>query len=221
MTSSAIFPNRLTKVDDLTRRDHAYLTAVDACYFIGEYTARQGYSYSPTNDLILNFKKSVDRRHRPEWQYKERAMQVVAAAFRFALAPEALDHLTFVPIPPSRAIGDPLYDDRLPRMLRAIRPRPRLDIRELIIQTRSTEAAHGSDTRPRPEEIKAHYRIDEEITKPTPRFVAIVDDLLTTGAHFRAAKSILLARFQNAEILGLFIARRAPDTADIDEIMCP
>ena len=69
MTSSATFPNRLTKIDDLTRPDHAHLTADDACYFIGEYTARQGYSYSPTNNLILNFKKSVDRRHRREWHF--------------------------------------------------------------------------------------------------------------------------------------------------------
>ena len=217
MTSSATFPNRLTKIDDLTRPDHAYLTADDACYFIGEYTARQGYSYSTTNNLILNFKKSVDRRHRPEWRYKEQAIQTVAAAFRRALRPEALDRLTFVPIPPSREVDDPLYDDRLTRMLHAIRPVPRLDIRELIIQTRSTAAAHGSDVRPRSEEIKALYRLDETLTEPVPRTVALIDDLLTAGAHFRAAKSVLSARFQNVTILGLFIARRAPDTCDFEE----
>ena len=215
-TSNATFPNRLTKVDDLTRPDHAYLTVNDDCYFIGEYLARQGYSYSPTNDLILNFKKSVDRRHRPEWRYKLRAIQEVATAFRRALHPEALDRLTFVPIPPSKAIGDPLYDDRLTRMLHSIRPNPQLDIRDLIIQTKSTAAAHGSDVRPRPEGIKAHYRIDEAVTAPTPRFIAIVDDILTTGAHFRAAKSVLSTRFPGVTIVGLFVARRAPGTADIE-----
>ena len=216
MTSNATFPNRLTKVDDLTRLDHAYLAVDDDCYFVGEYLARQGYSYSPTNGLILNFKKSVDRRHRPEWRYKLRAIRDVATAFRSALHPDDLDLLTFVPIPPSKAIGDPLYDDRLIRMLHSIRPNPRLDIRELIIQTRSTMAAHGSDVRPRPEGIKAHYRIDEAVTVPTPRFVAIVDDVLTTGAHFRAAKSVLSTRFQSVRIVGLFVARRAPGMADIE-----
>ena len=217
MTSGATFPDRLTKVDDLTRPDHTHLTADDACYFIGEYTARRGYAYSPTNNLIFNFKKPVDRRGRAEWRYKEQAIQALARAFRHALRPEAFDRLTFVPIPPSKARGDPLYDDRLTRMLRAIRPVPPLDIRELVIQTQSTEAAHGRDVRPRPEEIASLYRLDEALMEPIPRIVALVDDLLTTGAHFRAAKSVVSARFPDVALIGLFIARRAPDTVDLED----
>jgi len=217
MTSGATFPDRLTRVDDLTRPDHAYLTADDVCYFIGEYTARRGYAYSPTNHLIFNFKKPVDRRGRPEWRYKKQAIRAAARAFRHALHPEALDRLTFVPIPPSKARGDPLYDDRLTRMLRNIRPAPLLDIRELVVQTQSTEAAHGRDVRPRPEEIASLYRLDEALTKPMPRIVALVDDLLTTGAHFRAAKSVVSAQFPDVALIGLFIARRAPDTTDLED----
>ena len=218
MTSGTTFPDRLTKVDDLTRPDHAHLIADDVCYFIGEYTARRGYAHSPTNHLIFNFKKPVDRRGRPEWRYKEQAIHTVARAFRHALRPEALDRLTFVPIPPSKARGNPLYDDRLTRMLRAIRPVPPLDVRELDIQTQSTEAAHGRDVRPRPEELEALYRLDEALTEPMPRSVALVDDLLTTGAHFRAAKSVICARFLDVAPIGLFIARRAPDTADLEDL---
>ena len=55
------------------------------------------------------------------------------------------------------------------------------------------------------------------MTEPAPRLVAVVDDLLTTGAHFRAAKSILSARFPEIAVVGMFIARRAPDTADLEE----
>ena len=152
MTSGGTFPQRLTKVDDLIRPDHWYLTEADACYFIGEYTARRGYAYSATNSLILNFKKTTDRRGRPEWRYKERAIRTAAAAFRRALT-GALDRLTFVPIPPSKAKADPLHDDRLTRMLGAIRPTPPLDVRELIVQTASTDAVHGSHVRPTPEGI--------------------------------------------------------------------
>jgi hypothetical protein len=36
-----------------------------------------------------------------------------------------------------------------------------------------------------------------------------LDDVLTTGAHFRAAKRVLHARFPQAQIIGLFVARRA------------
>ena len=137
--------------------------------------------------------------------------------FRSALNPEALDRLTFVPIPPSKARGDPLYDDRLTQMLHGIRPDPRLDIRELIIQNASTDAFHGMEIRPRPEALHALYQVNEALTDPAPALIAVVDDLLTTGAHFRAADSILSARFPGAEVIGLFIARRAPNTADLED----
>ena len=73
------------------------------------------------------------------------------------------------------------------------------------------------DTRLRPEEIEALYRIDEALTEPEPRVIAVADDLLTTGAHFRAAKSILSAQFPETRVVGLFIARRAPDSASIED----
>lgn len=214
MTSDSIFPQRFTEIDDLTRQDHHYLTGDDACYFIGEYTARAGYAYSATNQLILNFKKAMDRRGRPEWLYKERAIGQAADAFRIALR-SALNRLTFVPIPPSKAKERPLYDNRLTRMLQAIRSGASLDIRELIIQTASTEAAHTSDVRPTPSMVENLYRIDEELTTPTPEFIVVVDDILTTGAHFRAAKSILSNRFPEVSLVGLFIATRAPDASEI------
>ena len=217
MTSDGTFPQRLTKVDDLTRPDHWYLTADDACYFIGEYTAYRGYAHSDTNHLIFNFKKTIDRRGRPEWRYKEQAIRTAAAAFRRTLNPEALDRLTFVPIPPSKAKGDPLYDDRLTRMLGFIRPSPSLDIRELIVQTVSTDAVHVRDVRPAPEQVQALYRIDETLTEPVRDIIAVVDDILTTGAHFRAAKSVLSVCFPGTAIIGLFIARRVPNTAAIED----
>jgi hypothetical protein len=64
-------PTKLTRVDSLLLPDHYYLDADDECYFIGEYTARAGFAFSATNDLIQNLKKPMDRRDRPEWKYKE------------------------------------------------------------------------------------------------------------------------------------------------------
>jgi hypothetical protein len=66
MTSASSFPLRLTKIDDLTRSDHSYLTAADDCYFLGEYTARKGFAFSATNRLILNFKKTMAGRQLPD-----------------------------------------------------------------------------------------------------------------------------------------------------------
>ena len=217
MTSENTFPQRLTKVDYLTLPDHSYLDPEDDCYFLGEYTARMGFGYSYTNNLISNFKKSVDRKGRPEWRYKELAIEETASAFRAALTDEDLVNWSFVPIPPSKAKDHPEYDDRVTRMLMRIRPDPPLDVRELILQTQTTEAVHTTDDRLTPEEILGLYQIDESLAEPKMGMIAIVDDLLTTGAHFRAAKTILSGRFPESRIVGLFVARRAPDTADILE----
>ena len=43
--------------------------------------------------------------------------------------------------------------------------------------------------------------------------VAVVDDLLTSGAHFRAAKRVLAGHFAGIEVVGLFLARWVPEEA--------
>ena len=96
--------------------------------------------------------------------------------------------MAFVPVPPSKARHDPLHDDRVARMLRAIWSGRPADIREIIIQSASTAAAHESPVRPAPRQIAGWYRIDEALTDPEPASVAIVDDVLTTGAHFRGGE---------------------------------
>ena len=99
----------------------------------------------------MSVKKKMDRRGQPEWKYKAQAIRTASAAIRAALDDPTLDQLTLVPIPPSKARNDPLYDDRLIQILRGIRPNPPLDARELVVQTRSTDAVHDSDDRPTPD----------------------------------------------------------------------
>ena len=81
----------------------------------------------------------------------------------------------------------------------------------MIVQSESTDAAHESSQRPTPPEIEARYQVDGTLVIPEPESIAIVDDVVTTGAHFRAASSLLAARFPRVQIVGLFLARRVPD----------
>jgi predicted amidophosphoribosyltransferase len=122
-----------------------------------------------------------------------------------------------VPIPPSKGKGDPLYDDRISLIVKKIREHPPVDVRELIIQTQSTVAAHLSPTRLRPSDLETIYSLDEALLTPPIAQIAIVDDVLTTGAHFKAVKSMLSNRLPNAKIIGLFIARRAIGTDNIQD----
>ena len=197
--------NQFTQIEGTQLEDHWHLTSADECYYIGEYTPGMGVSYSETNQLIMNFKKSVDRKGQLDWRYKGHAIRTVAQMFATLDAVFRKDAV-FVPIPPSKAKSDPLYDDRVMQMLQAVSPA--LDVRELLIQPNSTEAAHNREHRDSPAEIADRYHIDETLLEPDPRKIAIVDDVLTTGAHFQAATSVLRTYFPQTTIVGLFIARR-------------
>lgn len=204
---------RLTQIDDLTRGDHYYLEAADECYCLGEYTARGGFACSATNQLVLNLKKSPDRRNRPEWHYKSLAIEQVAREFRDSIDSNWLaGGGTFVPVPPSKAKDDPLYDDRMLQVLRAMMNGVNGDIRELVLQKKSIAAAHESDDRPTQAQLANNYKIVKRLRRPAPHAIVIVDDVLTTGAHFKAMQMVLAEHFPAARIIGLFVARRLPQS---------
>lgn len=198
----------LTRVDSLILGDHYYLTADDECYFLREYTARGGFDASETNQIIQNIKKSPERRGRPEWFYKERDLQQAAAELRAALNPAWLRSATIVPVPPHVVKGDPLHDDRVLQIATLMGAGAKTDVRELIVQIATIDSSHQSASRPKPHELRAHYRVDETLCAPAPTTIGVLDDILTAGAHFRASKDILVERFPGVPVVGVFYARR-------------
>jgi hypothetical protein len=59
--------------------------------------------------------------------------------------------------------------------------------------------------------------IDQTLLNRKPQNIALVDDVLTTGAHFRAACAVVKQVFPDVPIVGLFIARRVPEAVDFEE----
>ncbi len=193
---------RIIQSDKSSSEQYHHLQSSDTFLYFGEYAPRRGYHFGPMNDLIINLKKPMDRRYLPEWIYKEDAIRCVSGMIRKNFN---LSMVTFVPMPPSQAKSDPLYDDRMVRVLQRVGGD--VDVRELITQPESVQSAHGSNAPRDPQEIEARYEFDETQTETPPRqYIGIVDDVLTTGAHFIAVKSILQEHYNN-EIFGLFVAR--------------
>jgi predicted amidophosphoribosyltransferase len=219
MTSdNSSFPSRLTKIDDLTRKDHHLLEQGDECVFYGEYTAREKWSYSATNKLILNYKKPVDRRGKPEWRYKQDAIKSVTTLLSKSLG-SVLGKITLVPVPTSKVKTDAEYDNRIIRTLTAVAPPSgvKLDFRELLLQRTTMKAAHDGGARSIAE-LESAYIIDEKVVQPTPTWIGLFDDVLTTGCHFKAASNILKKRFPATRITGIFIARRIPEAINFDAL---
>jgi hypothetical protein len=205
---------RLTAIDESNREIHPRLTAEDKCLFLFEYTSGKRWDFSATNGLVSTLKRKPGQKGQ---FYKNQAIQHCGALFRATLNHDWLKQGTLVPVPPSKALNDPAYDNRMERICRAIAPG--LDIRLLVRQFVSTTAAHelGGAPRPTVEDLVANYRIDEAITQPPPKAIAIFDDVLTAGTHFKAMQTVLAERFPQVPIFGIFIARRVFPEVPIDD----
>jgi len=205
----------LCKIDSLTLNAHGYLRGGDhRCFYLREYTTRAGYGASETNQLIFNLKKDMNRRGRPEWKHKGRAIRQVIQELRDALTekPGFLDEWLLVPMPPSKVKAHPGYDDRMVQVVRGICEGGVGRWSELLVARNSREPARGQERRPRPEDHEHNLRVDEEcVPDSEPRRIAVVDDVLISGAGFVAAKGVLQRRFPEAEVVGVFVARAKYD----------
>ena len=205
-----------SRLDETNIADHPRLRLEDEVYYLYEYTSGRDYNFSATNNLISNLKKKPSRALLPEYRYKREAMRACSALLGEAINHNWLSRATLIPVPPSKARSDPEYDDRMTQICRAIPAGFQTDVREIVVQRESMGAAHEAVVRPATvEELLAAYDIDETVATPSPAQIAIVDDVLTAGTHFRAMETILSRRYPRVPIVGMFIARRVfPDDND-------
>ncbi|MEJ7558646.1 MAG: hypothetical protein WKF66_10085 [Pedobacter sp.] len=200
-------------IDETTRREHSHLTIEDECHYLMNYTARAGYNYSPENSMISNIKKKLDKKGTTEWQYKLQDMYKLGQIFRKILSGIVdFNETTIVPIPPSKTKSDPLYDNRLNRILNVACHGKDADIRDLIMVNESVDATHTLEEQGRPrytiDEIKANCSFDPLYVKNVKPVIMLFDDVLTAGSHFKAYKEVIEAGFPDRDIFGVFIARR-------------
>lgn len=195
----------LQQIDETNRRDHWYLDEGDDCHYLYEYTAGQGWRGGETNQLIHNLQKKPND---GGYHYKAPAIARCARDLSSVLSGDFLAQATLVPVPPSKIKTDPNYDDRMLQVCRGIRAPAPPDVRELVEQIASTDTFKGGN-RKSPAELKQNYRLAENQMLNLRGVVGIVDDVLTTGSHFKAVKEMILERAPRVRVIGLFVARRA------------
>ena len=207
-------PRNLLIIDEAVREEYSYIEVEDTCFYLWERMSNlwssgkcPDYTQYPVNSLIANLQISPALKDSQPTRYywKDRAIKYAAEALA-AVIPDVWREINpaFVPVPPSKTKDHPEYDARLTLTLKSVRPKLR-DIRELIVLN-----GGGFDSKQkglRPDERALHYSIDEDVSDPEPRVIVLVDDLLTTGCHYKAVGSVLKRRFPEVAIYGLFLAR--------------
>jgi predicted amidophosphoribosyltransferase len=201
----------LNRIDQLTAPDHSFIDADSNCYYFGEYPRgiASDNSSNPMYSLIHNLKKTCDRRVRPEWQYKLRAIDICARyIINFFNSVQDLQNYTLIPIPPSKTRDDELYDSRMHDILLKVQEaQPLLDVKD-VLYTQQELNSHNNSIRPSIQELQSNYRVDESLIIDIRQKIVLFDDVLTTGAHFCAAKNKLVEFIGMRDYKGVFIARR-------------
>lgn len=174
----------------------------DICYYARDYTAGGGYAASTANQLVSNLKKSPDRRGRPEWKYKQAAITQFAQEISCITN---IEQFIVTCVPSSKVKTDPLYDSRMEDVLRMLKMRkPRVTIEFPFSITHNVVASHQGG----PRSIDVFYAILEwSGLESDNENIIIVDDVITSGAHFKACKRMILENVPDANVIGLFWAR--------------
>jgi hypothetical protein len=204
-------PAKPLKVDKVTRGDHHYIRAGDECFYLWEYEAGQKPPYGPANQFIRNLKiRPSDITRDPRRAlYNTGAIAHGANALRRLLSQHEVEtRCTIVPIPCSKTADHGDYDDRLNKMLQQGFSGLRFDMQPLLQTRQSTAADHESGgQRATYAELLANTVLLPCSTPARPTIV-VLDDVLTSGKHFRVASDLLTSAFPNARVVGLFLARR-------------
>lgn len=192
--------NYWKKIDGIEKQTISNFLADDECYYAHDFIRSTGYQGGPANDNVINFKKAPNTLGQ---NYR------TAAIYKFALDASSLIDCesgrtyTVTAIPSSKSKTDPLYDNRFEDFfIELAKLRPCIDVQWPITNRATVTPSHGGGTRSAT--ILTSNYVFNGFTGAVPDFIFVFDDVLTSGAHFRAFKDFLIQSGYSGKVYGLF-----------------
>ena len=197
----------LTRMDYILETDkRPFLKSSDVCYYLYEYASGKGYEHSDSNRQIMNFKKPISKKDTNEWKHRNDAIKNFAQILHSQLNGKAF---TIIPCPTSKRIDDPNYNDRLIKLCEELgKLSVNYDIQQCIITTKSHEEMHLHKGQRDPAIISQYIEWVEPTRIPN-EWVILIDDVYTSGAHFRAYSDLATKHLlkHGCRIAGVFLAK--------------
>lgn len=206
-----------TRISRVNSFNHRELDGEDICLFLHtrethQYGEIDQWSYA--YQTIENFKISpVALQNNPaRKRYKKQAVQTItndlAMLFRDA-NPRA--RFLLVPAVTSKSKTDPNYDDRLIKVCSTVASRfPNVDSFELLSISRTIASAHTDAGTRNVNALFSNIVVDTSIAIRDYASVLIFDDVISSGAHFKACKLAIQRAYGNDVLIeGVFWARTA------------
>lgn len=185
---------------DLELHPRAHIASDDLCAYFLEKES-EGYSKSDANNIIYNFKKPMDRKGKEDWKYKEKAIRQLS---------DMLNHIKFpkcilVPAATSKPRNTEDWDDRLDKCVDSVNQSEVKVVKALDVTTTQVPAHLGGSRNL--EDIKKATSLIDLTQYADFDTVIILDDVLTTGAHFKAWKEMILKDNPHIKkVVGIFFA---------------
>lgn len=192
--------NYWKKIDGIEKQTIPNFQTDDECFYAHDFIPSTGFQGGQANNNVINFKKAPNT---PGQNYRTGAIYKFALDASSLIDCESGRTYAVTAIPSSKCKLDPQYDNRFEDFFGELaKLRPCIDIQWPIINQSTVTPSHGGGTRSAAT-LASNYQFSG-FTGTHPDFILVFDDVLTTGAHFRAFKDFLIQSGYNGKVYGLF-----------------
>ena len=196
------------KVTDISAANHRCLERDDFCIYYRTKERHVYNNFTETNSILANFKKrpSHCRGNTQMAMYKERGIETVTRDVAGFFESNPGMSFLLIPAITSKACDDPEFDNRLIRVCSNVaKALPNVCCADLLYVGSSILSAHSGGARD-VSYIASQIGVRGGFDMRGFDRVFIFDDVLTTGAHFKACQWAL-AKAYGIRAYGIFWAR--------------
>lgn len=185
-----------------------YLSESDYCVYAREHTDG-GYEASHSNQMLFNYKKPLEYKGTGQWFYKIHSITLFATELSQLNFP---NNSVLIPAPTSKPRSSVLFDSRIDDSINElIKYRPDLKLQPILDMSEEIRSAHSEGGPRDPSIIEQYITVSNFTGIDIPDKVFIIDDIITTGGHFKAAKNAILKHFPQINVIGVFWAKHIFD----------